>query len=108
MDGTVCVARACRKKCKTSVILKNGVTHMMIAGSKVRPVSKKTICRGMLVPFGPASFASEMPMNEEGSAADIIGATANTIAAASTLTCKAVFSHSLVIAGARFLGRFEF
>ena len=67
LEGVDCVPSACRRKCSTTVMRRNGVIDITAAGSSVISVSRMTICIGTLseAPFLPA----EIPRRENGSLA---------------------------------------
>ncbi len=53
-EGAVCVPSACRRKCSTIEMRRNGVIDITIAGSSVSTVSRMMICIGVLKELCPA------------------------------------------------------
>src|SRR5580704_400559 len=48
LEGADCVPNACRRKCRTMTMRRNGLTDITTAGNSVNSVNKMTICVGVL------------------------------------------------------------
>src|ERR1700733_4574775 len=72
LEGADCVPSACRRKCSTMTMRRNGLTDITTAGKSVSNVNKMTICVGVLSVSPPLGFAEP----KTGMAASVGAATA--------------------------------
>src|SRR3984957_13457235 len=71
LEGADCVPNACRRKCNTMTMRRNGLTDITTAGNSVSSVNKMTICVGVLSvrpPFGLAEPKTGMAASLAGAA----------------------------------------
>src|SRR5580658_8774224 len=70
LDGADCVPRACRRKCSTITMRRNGLTDITTAGRSVSSVNKMTIWVGVLKVSPPLG----LPAPKTGMAVSFAGA----------------------------------